>query len=139
EADVRMIEAVTIKMSVHLAPELDHAVREAAGRACRCPHGWPRRQAKLRRDRDARILAEAAIAPLGGTPRVPGRVASRPPGLQRGGDGACMADAQHRRPGMSAPALDAGALVDIDGDDRDPDDLRRLCEAAGNKALVIGC
>jgi len=40
---------------------------------------------------------------------------------------------------MSALALDAGALIAIDRDDRDPDDLRRLCEAVGNKASVIGC
>ena len=30
---------VKIKLSVSVAPELDHAVREVAGRACRCLHG----------------------------------------------------------------------------------------------------
>lgn len=55
---------------------------------------------------------------------------------------------------MSALVLDAGALIAIDRGDAsvallaepgdrlytsDPDDLRRLCGAAGCKAVVIDC
>jgi hypothetical protein len=38
---------------------------------------------------------------------------------------------------MSALVLDAGALIAIDRGD--PEDLRTLCGAAGNKAAVLGC
>jgi len=53
---------VKIKMSVSLAPELDHAVREAAGRAGMSLSAWLAQaaEAKLRQDRDDRILEEAA-------------------------------------------------------------------------------
>jgi len=53
---------VKIKMSVSLAPELDHAVREAAGRAGMSLSAWLAQaaEAKLRQDRDGRILEQAA-------------------------------------------------------------------------------
>ena len=37
---------------------------------------------------------------------------------------------------MSALELDAGALIAIDRRERD---LRALCDAAGNKAVVVDC
>jgi NAD(P)H-hydrate repair Nnr-like enzyme with NAD(P)H-hydrate dehydratase domain len=52
---------------------------------------------------------------------------------------------------MSALVLDAGVLIAIDASDAllagpgdrvltsDPGDLRRLCDAAGNKAVVVDC
>ena len=43
---------------------------------------------------------------------------------------------------MSALVLDAGALIAGPGDrvlTSDAEDLRRLCDAAGNKAVVVDC
>lgn len=116
---------VKIKMSISLAPELGEAVREAAAEAgMTLSEGLAEAaESKLRAEADDAREVKRRIRPIHPNDgRKPGELLAT----------AGMTD-----------AIDATvALLTRPGDQlyaSDADDLRRLCEAAGNKASVIRC